>query len=615
MTFVPHALLILAVAWQPFGDEAFQQARRDRKPVLLAIESRSCPPCRRSQSALFEEPETADLLDRRFVCVRVDEDERPDVADVYIQAASLLGETGGRPVALLLTQEGRPFFAAIEDEAPVDAQSFRDVLARRADAYRDDRGSAETKAGLTLASLRESQKGEAPFGPLGPEVVVRAVKGLRESFDATAPRPAALRLLLEEHERGDPEASRLLTRTLDAIARSTSTPARLDQRALLLRAFAQAHAATGRADHRAAAEEIASSALRELRDPDGAFRNGQEGVSGARVQAGANGLMIGALATEGALLGRKDDVEAARLAAGRVLEDLGPPGTLRRCAGCADAVLEDYAYLAEGLLDLHDATKDERWRAAAVALADAALTRFLDTARGGFFSTDASEGLLAVRLRNGYDGALPSPNGVMASILLRLARATGEKRYADLGRRTVEGFLGELQRAPRGMEAMAAAAGELLGRPEPLPSAEGAHAARSVRGPVVANASLSSPTARPGQLLEARVDLRMAKPWCLPAHAPLDKSLSGLAVSVPGDAVTPLLPRYPQGMVVKGGFARETAAVHCDDVAVVVPVRVPRGAHPGPRIVRLLLRYQPCHERDCEKPERIVLEVPLSVVR
>ena len=66
-------------------------------------------------------------------------------------------------------------------------------------------------------------------------------------------------------------------------------------------------------------------------------------------------------------------------------------------------------------------------------------------------------------------------------------------------------------------------------------------------------------------------------------------------------------------MVVKGGFARETAAVHCDDVAVVVPVRVPRDARPGPRAVRLLLSYQPCDERDCKKPERIVLEVPLSV--
>jgi uncharacterized protein YyaL (SSP411 family) len=612
-----HALLILALGWRAFGDAALQQARREEKAVLLVVESRSCAACRVRQRAVFADPETAELVDRHFVCVRLDEDERPDAADAYLQAASLLGASGGSPLFLLLTREGWPFFAAIEDAERVDAASLRDTLARHADAYRDDRASVETKAGLTLAALRESQKGEMPLGPLGPELVAHAVKGLRDAAGALELRPAALRLLLEEHARtGDAESLRLATRTLDTLARDGTIPERLDERALRLRALAQAYATAGRAEHRAAAEQLVAATVRELRDPDGAFRNALGEADSARVQAGSNGLMIGALATSGALLGRKADVEAASLAATRIVESLGPPGALRRCAGCGNALLEDYAYLAEGILDLHDATRDEHWRNAAVALADAALARFLDVERGGFFSTDAAQPVALVRVRNGYDGALPSPNGVMASVLLRLSRATGEKRYAELARRTVEAFLGELQRAPRGMETLAAAAGELLGRPdrsEARVHADAASSPRSVRGPVVAEASLSSRTARPGQLLEARVEIQIAKPWCVPAHAPLDKSLSGLALSVPGDTVTPLLPRYPRGTAVKGGSARDIAAVHFEAAEVVVPVRVPRGAQPGSRLLRLLLRYQTCDERDCKKPESVVLELPFSV--
>jgi hypothetical protein len=167
--------------------------------------------------------------------------------------------------------------------------------------------------------------------------------------------------------------------------------------------------------------------------------------------------MIGALATSGRVLARHADVEAARQAAGAVMESAGPAGALRHSPTDTkgSALLQDYAYLAEGLLDLHDATGEPRWRDDAALLVDAAISHLWDPAGGGFFGAQQPGPL---RLENGRDTELPSANGVMASVLLRLGRATGETRYSRLAQKTIEAFLPELERDPRGMETLAAAA-------------------------------------------------------------------------------------------------------------------------------------------------------------
>jgi uncharacterized protein YyaL (SSP411 family) len=169
-----------------------------------------------------------------------------------------------------------------------------------------------------------------------------------------------------------------------------------------------------------------------------------------RVLAGVNGLMIGGLATSGALLKRGSDLEAARRAATAVLERLGPVPTLRHEAigtaarGAAD--LEDYAYLAEGLLDLYGATGEEHWCHEAQALADTAVSRLWDVQGGGFFGSEGTPG--APRQKSARDGALPSANGVMVSVLFRLSRSTGEARYAALARRTIAAFAADRQDSP-----------------------------------------------------------------------------------------------------------------------------------------------------------------------
>ena len=126
-----------------------------------------------------------------------------------------------------------------------------------------------------------------------------------------------------------------------------------------------------------------------------------------RVVAGGNGLMISGLASSGSALAWGSDLETARRAASAVMARLGPASALRHSAGpgasSTPAVLEDYAYLALGMLDLSVATGEAQWRAQAVELVDAAVSRLWDVAQGGFFGT-TERGLLPFRPRHARDG-------------------------------------------------------------------------------------------------------------------------------------------------------------------------------------------------------------------
>jgi hypothetical protein len=566
----------------------------------------------------------------RFVAVRVDRDLRPEVADAYAQALALLSSDApepdaGWPLIMALTNDGRPFWGTLARSDSAFPAELAARLSRLADDYRDHRAALEATAGAVTASLREAQRGEPAKGGLAADVVSRALAGLREAAgprgdfgDAPEMFPhAAVRFLLAEHARsGDAAALGLALRALEAL--EDREPSSLADSALLLRAFADAAAEEESPALRAAAGRQARRLL-AAEAPEGGFHLSLSGGS-APVLTGWSGLAIGALARSGRALGRGPDVDAARRSAERLLARLGPPATLPRVLGPgaprASGVLEDYAYLAEGLLDLDEATGDERWRREAAGLVDAAFGRFADSERGGLFSTDAAHEPLPARLRDGYEGPLPSANGVIALVLQRLATATGEKRYAELARRTVEGFLGDLQRAPRGMETLATAAAALLGPRAALAALEPPEVPRPTRvqlGAVGIEAALSSPTARPGELIEARVRLQIGGGSLVPAHDPLDRDLAGLAVSVPTGWAAPQAARYSEATAVRGGITREIAAVHLDQAEVVVPLRLGAQAPPGPQAVRVRVRFQACTEKRCRPPESVTLDVPVTI--
>lgn len=618
------------VAWRSWDPATLDDARRQDRPVFLLIGEPACPDCRVAERRAFSDPEAAHLVNAGFVSAVVDRFDRPDLVALFAPLLPVPGDAAGRALAVFLLPDGRPF-AAQAGITPDDrgaSPGLKTLALRRLSDFQHDRAGMEVEARLDATWLARAQASEPPRGPLARDVVAGAIKGLAESFDRETGAfgaggevpPEAPRLLLEEGaRRPDPSLLRTASSALDRLAGAQrgSTLHVLAPDAVLLRALAQGYAAVGSLGHRAAAEALAGRVLALMRDAGGGFIAMGPGLSGDdRVVAGWNGLMIGALATSGAALQRPADLEAAAEAAIRVKERLGPAQTLRHSVQGASAggsaLLEDYAYLADGLLDLHDATGDPRWLTEAAALAEAAIGRFADAAGGGFFATDAAHEPFPVRLKPAFDGPLPSGNGVMARVLLRLGRATGQARYRDLARSTIDAFRGNLQRAPRGMESLVGAAAALLAG-ETLAVTPSARPSRQVVGPVSLEASLSRGRVRPEEAFEARLRLVIAERWRVVARQPGVKDLFGLSVSVVGERLATDGPVHPLPREEPGPWSTGAVRVHAGEVTVTVPLRVKARTPPGEMAVGLRVIFQPCDAAGCQPPMTAHLEVPVRV--
>jgi len=99
------------VDWYPWGREAFDTARKEDKPIFLSIGYSTCHWCHVMAHESFEDPEIAALMNEAFVNVKVDKEERPDIDDVYMTVCQALTGTGGWPLTVVITPEGKPFFA------------------------------------------------------------------------------------------------------------------------------------------------------------------------------------------------------------------------------------------------------------------------------------------------------------------------------------------------------------------------------------------------------------------------------------------------------------------------------------------------------------------------
>ncbi|HEY4726541.1 MAG TPA: thioredoxin domain-containing protein, partial [Actinomycetota bacterium] len=131
------------VDWYPWGPEALERARAEDKPILLSIGYAACHWCHVMAHESFEDTETAAQMNERFVCVKVDREERPDLDGIYMDAVQAMTGHGGWPMTVFLTPEGGPFYAGTyypKVDRP-GMPSFRRVLAAVTDAWdrrRDD---------------------------------------------------------------------------------------------------------------------------------------------------------------------------------------------------------------------------------------------------------------------------------------------------------------------------------------------------------------------------------------------------------------------------------------------------------------------------------------------
>jgi len=214
------------VDWYPWGDEALERSRAEDKPILLSVGYAACHWCHVMEHESFEDPETAALMNERFVNVKVDREERPDVDGLYMEAVVTMTGQGGWPMTVFLTPDGRPFYGGtyFPPEPRYNMPSFRQILEAVSQAYCERRDDLERQADALVGAIRTASEMEASREPLTTELLTRAVSVLAAQFDARyggfgrAPKfpPASnLEFLLRT---GRDDAVEMVRKTLDGMA-------------------------------------------------------------------------------------------------------------------------------------------------------------------------------------------------------------------------------------------------------------------------------------------------------------------------------------------------------------------------------------------------------------
>jgi uncharacterized protein YyaL (SSP411 family) len=335
-----------------------------------------------------------------------------------------------------------------------------------------------------------------------------------------------------------------------------------------------------------------------------------------------NGLMIAAYADAARILKEPRYRRRAEQAADFLLSKLrGGDGRLLRTfrAGQAKlpAYLEDYAFLAHGLLRLHAATGDPARLAQARALTDRMIADFEDAREGGFFYTANDHESLLARPKDPYDGALPSGNGVAILNLLDLASATKEPRYLDLAGKALESFSPTLAQTPGSLPTMLLALGQYLDA-RPAAGSEPAHPApppqAAAQGVVSARAERSgSEPIGPGRTFDVVVSVAIKEGWHLYANptglANLKPTTLVLRAGQPAELVGV---EYPAGTPkVLDANAGQRVPLYEGAVRLKVRLRLDQAATSPPETLKLELRYQACDDRLCLAPA--ALEVPVAL--
>jgi uncharacterized protein len=293
------------VDWYPWGEDAFARARAEDKPILLSVGYSSCHWCHVMAHESFEDEAVAAVMNDRFVNVKVDREERPDVDAVYMQAVQTMTGSGGWPMTVFLDADGRPFYGGtyFPPEDRPGMPGFVRLLDAIADAWRNQRAELLEQADqLREAIERSTSIGSAHQSAVTRAVLTNAVATLREQFDprfggfGRAPKfPQAMTLtfLLDmQATTPDPDVFEMVTVSLDAMAAGGiydqvgggfhrySVDAHwlvphfekmLYDQALLVRAYTNGWLVTREPRYRRVVEETVGYVLRDLRHPDGGF--------------------------------------------------------------------------------------------------------------------------------------------------------------------------------------------------------------------------------------------------------------------------------------------------------------------------------------------------------
>lgn len=512
------------VDWHLWGDEAFNKASKEDKPIFLSIGYSTCHWCHVMEKESFEDADVARLMNETFVCIKVDREERPDIDSAYMAVCQMITGSGGWPLTIIMTADKKPFFA----------------------------GTYIPK--------------ESRFGRTG--------------------MPDHLTFLLRYWKRtGDAQALSMTEKTLSAIRlggiydhigfgfHRYSTDSEwflphfekmLYDQALIAMAYIEAYQATGKEEYKKTAEEIFAYVLRDMADKDGGFYSaedadseGEEGrfyqwtaeeirntlgeddagfiikvfnlevegnfadeATGIRSRRNIlhrkrplaemaavfntteaeiknrietarqrlfdarekrvhphkddkiltdwNGLMIAALAKGGSVFNEPVYIKAAKKAADFILKKMRHAnGRLyHRCRDGEAALsgfLDDYAFFIWGLIELYEATFEVSYLKLALEFNNILLNQFWDKNNGGFYLTSDDVDVVLIRKKEIYDGATPSGNSAAMLNLLRLGRMTGSAEFEQKAAQISRCFSKVVSQSPHGYTFFMSALNFVLG--------------------------------------------------------------------------------------------------------------------------------------------------------
>ncbi len=225
------------VDWYPWGDDAFEEAKTEDKPVFLSIGYSTCHWCHVMEKESFEDPEVAELLNRDYISIKVDREERPDLDQVYMAACQALTGQGGWPLTVIMTPDKKPFFAGtyFPKHSRYGIHGMMDLLPKIAEAWKGERNRVEEAAG-ELTGLLHRQAGEGSGTKAGETGALPQADVLSSAFGQLAsiydlsnggfggapkfPSPHQLIFLLRMKERGfEQEVKRMTLDTLKAMHR------------------------------------------------------------------------------------------------------------------------------------------------------------------------------------------------------------------------------------------------------------------------------------------------------------------------------------------------------------------------------------------------------------